>query len=60
MELLLSEELEGLTGALFLKIRELDRIASPAREFDCDQGRRLWHLSERLSGVKFDKIGEVE
>jgi NAD(P)-dependent dehydrogenase (short-subunit alcohol dehydrogenase family) len=48
LNLLLDESLEGVTGALFLKIRTLRRIVPGARTSDPRQGRRLWALSESL------------
>ncbi|HEX9133499.1 MAG TPA: hypothetical protein VF844_14505, partial [Ktedonobacteraceae bacterium] len=47
--LLLAEDLEGVTGALFSKIRKLKRVAPGARVRDPQEGRRLWELSERLA-----------
>jgi NAD(P)-dependent dehydrogenase (short-subunit alcohol dehydrogenase family) len=49
MRLLLAEDLEGVTGALFLKIRELKQIAPNAQPLDREEGRRLWQLSEQLA-----------
>jgi NAD(P)-dependent dehydrogenase (short-subunit alcohol dehydrogenase family) len=47
--LLLAEDLEGVTGALFSKIKKLKRVAPGARARDPQEGRRLWDLSERLA-----------
>jgi hypothetical protein len=47
LKLLLAGEMEGVSGALYLKIRKLElapRRLGPARE----EGRRLWGLSEEL------------
>ena len=46
--LLQAEDLEGVTGALFSKIKKLKRVAPGARVRDPEEGRRLWDLSERL------------
>lgn len=48
LRLLLSEEFEGMTGALFLKIKEFRRIAAGSAQ-DPLQGSRLWDLGERLT-----------
>jgi hypothetical protein len=48
LRLLLAEDLEGVTGALFSKIRKLKHVVSTVRVCDPEQGRRLWDLSERL------------
>jgi NAD(P)-dependent dehydrogenase (short-subunit alcohol dehydrogenase family) len=48
LKLLLAEELEDLTGALFLKIRGLKRLAPDTDPATLEEGRRLWELSERL------------
>jgi NAD(P)-dependent dehydrogenase (short-subunit alcohol dehydrogenase family) len=49
LRLLLAEDLEGLTGALFLKIRKLKQLARDADPATLEEGRRLWGLSERLA-----------
>lgn len=46
LRLLLSKDFEGVTGALFLKIRKFKQVAPPARA--PEEGQRLWELSERL------------
>ena len=46
--LLLAEDLEGVTGALFSKIRKLKRVVPGARVRDPQEVRQLWELSERL------------
>jgi hypothetical protein len=48
--LLLAEELEGVTGTLFLKVKELKRLASNTDAASFAEARRLWDLSERLAG----------
>jgi len=48
LRLLLSQEFEGVTGALFLKIRKFKRIALGAVE-DPQTGNRLWELGQRLA-----------
>jgi NAD(P)-dependent dehydrogenase (short-subunit alcohol dehydrogenase family) len=49
LRLLLSDEFEGVTGALFLKIRKFKSIALDADVKDPQVGQRLWELSERLT-----------
>lgn len=49
LRLLLGDEYEGATGALFLKIRKFKRIALATRVTDPEIGKQLWELSERLS-----------
>jgi NAD(P)-dependent dehydrogenase (short-subunit alcohol dehydrogenase family) len=49
LQLLLAEELEGLSGALFLKIWGLRRLAPDTDPGTQEEGRRLWGLSERLA-----------
>lgn len=49
LRLLLAGEYEGVTGALFLKIRRFKQIAPAAGVTDPAVGRLLWELSERLS-----------
>ncbi len=49
LELLLSEQLEGLTGALFLKIRRLKRIEPRSYPLSLEDAERLWQLSEQLA-----------
>jgi NAD(P)-dependent dehydrogenase (short-subunit alcohol dehydrogenase family) len=48
LRLLLAQELEGLTGALFLKIRKLKRLGRGADPATVEEGRRLWEISEQL------------
>ncbi len=48
LRLLLSGEFEGVTGALFLKIRKFKRVAPGAAVLDPQTGRRLWELTEHL------------
>ncbi len=49
LRLLLAEDLEGVTGALFSKIRKLKQVVPTARTRDPEEARRLWELSERLT-----------
>ncbi len=49
LRLLLDEDLEGVTGALFLKIKKLKRLTPSAGVRDPEEGTRLWELSERLT-----------
>ncbi|SDR55357.1 Short-chain dehydrogenase [Rhizobiales bacterium GAS113] len=49
MRLLLAKDLEGVTGALFMKIRKLKRIAPDNDPRDREDGRLLWQLSEKLA-----------
>jgi NAD(P)-dependent dehydrogenase (short-subunit alcohol dehydrogenase family) len=49
LRLLLAEDLEGVTGALFLKIRKLKQLAPDTDPATPGEGRRLWELSERLA-----------
>ncbi len=49
MSLLLGDEFEGVTGALFLNIRKFRPLVPSARTRDPLAGRRLWELSERLA-----------
>jgi hypothetical protein len=51
LRLLLSEEFEGVTGALFLKIKEFKPIGDAAAARDPRLGPRLWELSERLAAA---------
>jgi NAD(P)-dependent dehydrogenase (short-subunit alcohol dehydrogenase family) len=47
LRLLLGPEFEGLSGALFSKIRKFKRVPPTPRAIAPDEGRRLWELSER-------------
>ncbi len=49
LRLLLVEDLEGVTGVLFSKIKTLKQVMPPARVRNPQEGRRLWELSERLT-----------
>ena len=49
LRLLTAEEFEGVTGALFSKVRTFKRVEPDARVLDSGEGRRLWELSERLT-----------
>ena len=51
LSLLRSPEFEGVTGALFLKIRKFRKIETNSRALGPDNRKRLWELSERLIGV---------
>lgn len=49
LRLLLSEELEGVTGARFLKIGNLKHVSPTAGSLDPEERRRLWQLSEQMA-----------
>jgi len=49
LKLLLGHEHEGVTGALFLKIKKFKQIMPDAGATEGQIGKRLWELSERLS-----------
>ena len=49
LRLLLVEDLEGVTGVLFSKIKTLKQVMPTARVRNPEEGRRLWELSERLT-----------
>jgi NAD(P)-dependent dehydrogenase (short-subunit alcohol dehydrogenase family) len=49
LRLLVAEEFEGATGALFSKIRKFKRVDPDARVLEPEEGRRLWELSERMT-----------
>jgi NAD(P)-dependent dehydrogenase (short-subunit alcohol dehydrogenase family) len=49
LRLLLAPEFEGVSGALFAKIRKFKRVSATAQMLDRDEGKRLWQLSERLA-----------
>jgi NAD(P)-dependent dehydrogenase (short-subunit alcohol dehydrogenase family) len=49
MRLLLAEDLEGLTGALFLKIKKLRQVAPNSSPLDPEECLQLWRLSEHLA-----------
>jgi NAD(P)-dependent dehydrogenase (short-subunit alcohol dehydrogenase family) len=53
LHLLLSKDLEGVTGALYQKITKLKRVAPMARGSDRAEALWLWELSERLTGQNF-------
>lgn len=48
VRLLLAEEFEGGTGALFRYIHAFKAFAPDAQTLDPTMGQRLWELSERL------------
>jgi hypothetical protein len=50
LHLLLSKDLEGVSGALFLKITKLKRITPNATQLGRGEAGQLWELSERLTG----------
>jgi len=49
LRLLLSDEFEGVTGALFLKIKKFKRLPASCDERHSKTGTRLWRLSESLA-----------
>jgi len=49
LKLLMADQYEGLTGALFVKIGEFKQIVPNAGVTDERIGKRLWELSQRLS-----------
>jgi len=49
LRLLLAEEFEGVTGALFLKIRKFKQASPGTSPHDPEEASRLWELSERLT-----------
>jgi len=51
LRLLLSDEFEGVTGALFLKIKKFKRLPAPSNEQHSETGSQLWRLSERLANA---------
>jgi NAD(P)-dependent dehydrogenase (short-subunit alcohol dehydrogenase family) len=54
LRLLLDEEFEGVTGALFLKIKKFKPIVLSERLIDPEEGRRLWALSKHLMANGMD------
>jgi NAD(P)-dependent dehydrogenase (short-subunit alcohol dehydrogenase family) len=46
---LLAREYEGISGAVFMKIKNLRRVTSAVRMNNAEIGKQLWDLSERLS-----------
>jgi len=54
LRLLLSQEFEGITGALFLKIRKFRRI-EPGTAEDPETGSRLWDLGLRLADFALNR-----
>jgi NAD(P)-dependent dehydrogenase (short-subunit alcohol dehydrogenase family) len=56
LKLLLSRAYEGVTGALFLKIREFKQIEPLADIADPKIGLRLWELSERLTASPSNQL----
>jgi NAD(P)-dependent dehydrogenase (short-subunit alcohol dehydrogenase family) len=59
LRLLLAEDLEGVTGALFSKIWKLKHVVPSAHVRDPQEGRRLWELSERLTAKGLALAGEA-
>ncbi len=59
LRLLLAEDLEGVTGALFSKIRNLKQVVPPARARDPEEARLLWELSERLIAKRLALAAET-
>jgi NAD(P)-dependent dehydrogenase (short-subunit alcohol dehydrogenase family) len=49
LKLALAPELEGVSGALFSKIRRFKEVAPTGGALDRDEGWRLWDLSQRLA-----------
>jgi len=49
MKLLLGDEYENVSGALFLKIKKFKQVVPDTRVADAATGKRLWELSEMLS-----------
>ena len=56
LRLLLADEFERTTGALFSKIRTFRRLATDARAPDCADARRLWELSERMVATALSRV----
>jgi NAD(P)-dependent dehydrogenase (short-subunit alcohol dehydrogenase family) len=48
LKLLLSNEFEGVTGALFLNIRAFKRLKPDKTVLDPKEGGMLWHLSQEI------------
>ena len=51
LRLLLAEDLEGESGALFSTILKFKRLTPASRVRDPREGRRLWELSQRMTAV---------
>jgi NAD(P)-dependent dehydrogenase (short-subunit alcohol dehydrogenase family) len=49
LKLLLAREYEGVTGALFVRIKKFKQIVPDASVTEEQIGKRLWELSQRLS-----------
>lgn len=56
LKLLLEKDLEGVTGALFLKIRKFKRIVPSASVLELETGAQLWKLSELLAASRADQV----
>jgi len=50
LKLLLSEEFETVSGALFLKVRKFKRVSTRSLLQDREEAQRLWEMSRRLVG----------
>ena len=50
LKLLLSEEFENVSGALFLKIRKFKRVSTTSLLHDPQEAEQLWEMSRRLVG----------
>jgi len=50
LHLLLADELEGMTGMRFSKIRKLKQLAPDTDAASLEEAQRLWDLSETLAG----------
>ncbi len=50
LRLLLAEDFEGVSGALFLMIKRFKQIAPLTGVKDLQVGKRLWELSEAMAG----------
>jgi hypothetical protein len=46
-----SPDVEGVTGAYFIKSR---RRSSSRASYDPEAARRLWEISEKMTGVTWD------
>jgi NAD(P)-dependent dehydrogenase (short-subunit alcohol dehydrogenase family) len=57
LSVLLDPEFQNVTGAMFLDIRRFVRIVPRRYVADPLQGRRLWEISEKLSGIQH--VGEA-
>lgn len=60
LRLLLSEEFEGVTGALFLKIKKFRRLMPGFAVRDRAAGNQLWELCHRLAGSALNCLSRKE